>query len=250
GARGMMFPERDDPANDQKLADVLRAPTFVVGYAFTFNGQGSAQHPCVLHPVHSVARVDAGNGNQTDHLFRASGVLCNIEVISQAAAGSGFVNAAPDDDGIFRRVPQLVEYDGRLYPSLALAVLMHVLDVRHVTVEAAGPGARYLRVGNASAPLDGRGNLLLHFRGGRRSFPYVSAAQVLGGRLAPGTLRDKIVFLETSALGIRRELATPVDPLLPAVEVHATVVDNLLRGDAFARPGWASAAETTLVLML
>ena len=37
-----------------------------------------------------------------------------------------------------------------------------------------------------------RANLLLHFRGGRRTFPYVSASQILSGRLAAGSLRDKI----------------------------------------------------------
>jgi len=249
-ALGMMFPEHDDPTSDQKLADVLRAPIFVVGYAFTFGGQGTDEKPCVLHPVSSVARSDARSGNRTDQLFRATGAVCNVAIISEAASGSGFVNAAPDDDGIFRRVPQLVEYDGRVYPSLALAVLMRVLDAHPVTVDSAGPDARSLRVGAASAPLDRRANLLLHFRGGRRTFPYVSASQILSGRLAAGSLRDKIVFLETSALGIRRELATPVDPLFPAVEVHATVVDNLITGDAFARPGWASAVEMALILVL
>jgi len=114
----------------------------------------------------------------------------------------------------------------------------------------AGDAPRSLQVGDAAVPIDSRGNLLLHFRGGRKRFPYVSAADVLAERLVPGTLQGRIVFVGTSALGIREVVATPVDPLFPGVEMHATVVDNLLRGDFLRRPPWAAALELSLVLGL
>ena len=53
--------------------------------------------------------------------FRATAAVCNIPVIARAAERSGFLNAAPDRDGILRRVPLLAEFDGRLYVHLALS---------------------------------------------------------------------------------------------------------------------------------
>jgi signal transduction histidine kinase/CheY-like chemotaxis protein len=143
-----------------------------------------------------------------------------------------------------------MEHEGRVHASLAVAAVAQALGARHVTVDRASPGVHTLRLADASVPVDAQGNLLLHFRGGRNAFPRVSAAEILTGRLPPRSLRDKVVFLDTSALGIHKVLATPLDPLLPAVEVHATAVDSMLRGDVLVRPGWASAAEMALVLVL
>ena len=55
--------------------------------------------------------------------FQATGAVCNLESLSKAAGVSGFLNAAPDEDGILRRVPMLVEYDGSVYPALSLAAV-------------------------------------------------------------------------------------------------------------------------------
>ena len=49
-------------------------------------------------------------------------------------------------------------------------------------------------------------------------------------------LRDKIVFVGTTALGTREVVATPLDTLFAGVEVQATVADNLLQQDFIHRP--------------
>jgi signal transduction histidine kinase/ActR/RegA family two-component response regulator len=249
---GMFFPEPEEPEGERALADVLRDPAVVVGYAFTFGDaerrDGVPPKACAVRPVPSVVRRDLRDSGQSG-LFRASGVVCSVPVLAEASAASGFVNAAPDDDGIFRRVPQLIEYRSRVHPGLGLAVLMRLLDVSRITLDGSRD-RQTLRLGDAALPLDAWGNMLLNFRGGARAFPYVSARDVLSGRLAPGSLRDKVVFLDASAVGIRKVVATPVDPLLPAAEVHATIVDNVLRGDVLSRPRWATTAEMALVLAL
>jgi adenylate cyclase len=249
---GMFFSEPEEPEGERALADVLRDPAVVVGYAFTFGDverhAAVEAKPCAVRPVPSVVRRDLRDSGQSG-LFRASGVVCSVPVLAEAPAASGFVNAAPDEDGIFRRVPQLIEYGGRVHPSLGLAVLMRLLDASRITLDGSRD-RQVLRLGGVALPLDAWGNLLLNFRGGAHAFPYVSAREVLAGRLAPGTLRDKVVFLDASAVGIRKVVATPVDPLLPAAEVHATVVDNVLRGDVLSRPAWATTAEAALVLAL
>ena len=78
-------------------------------------------------------------------------------------------------------------------------------------------------------PLDGKSNLLLRYRGKKRTFPYLSAADVLSGQVPADAVRGKIVFVGTTALGTREVVATPLDTLFAGVEVQATVADNLLR---------------------
>ncbi len=246
----MLFPEPDEPTSDRALADVLRTGPFAVGYAFTFAGDPAGRTGCVLQPMAVAVRHPVGDASGADALFEASGAVCSLDAIAAAAPRAGFLNATPDADGILRRVPQLIGYDGRIYPSLALAALLQTWGPVPIVLEIAGDVPRSLQIGDKAIPIDPRGNLLVHFRGGRRRFPYVSAADVLADHLSPGTLRGRIVFVGASALGIRKVVATPLDPLFPGVEVHTTVVDNILRGDFLRRPDWATGLELSLVLGL
>jgi adenylate cyclase len=99
-------------------------------------------------------------------------------------------------------------------------------------------------------PLDGKSNLMLRYRGPKRTFPYVSAVDVLRGQSTPDTFKDKIVLVGTTALGTREVVSTPLDTLFAGVEVQATVADNLLQGDFIHRPEYAVALETQIVIGL
>jgi HD-GYP domain-containing protein (c-di-GMP phosphodiesterase class II) len=264
----MMFPEPDETpgvavdaraaralaglptlsAQDAVLATVLGEGPFVIGYEFTFDAETPARSRCVLHPV-AFTTVEAGAGGPAGPgLFRAATAICSLEGIAAAAGGAGFLNAAPDGDGILRRIPLLIEYDGRAYASLALATVMKAVGGRQLILATSGTGSAWLRLGEAVIPVDARGNLLLHFRGRRGRIAHVSAADVVAERLPADALRDRIVFVGTSALGLRDTVATPLDPVFPGVEVHATVADNILAGDFVSRPGPARAIELGLVL--
>ena len=78
----------------------------------------------------------------------------------------------------------------------------------------------------------------------------MSAADVLNGRVPAGALRDKIVFVGTTALGTREVVATPLDTLFAGVEVQATVADNLLEQDFIRRPQLGTMLESQVVLAL
>src|SRR6266705_252835 len=107
-----------------------------------------------------------------------------------------------------------------------------------------------LTIDNRTVPVDGKGNLLLRYRGKKRAFPYLSAADVLTDQLPVGALRGKIVFVGTTALGTREVVATPLDTLFAGVEVQATVADNLLQRDFIQRPQLGTTLESQAALIL
>jgi PAS domain S-box-containing protein len=245
-AVGMMFPESESPESDQHLSDVLRAGPFVIGYAFTFGDPQGTAPRCPMRPV-AAAPSPGAAAARTDGFFRASGTLCNVAPINTSAPGNGFLNATADGDGLLRRVPLLIEYEGRLHASLPLAAVLEAGEPGALVVMSQPDGAWALTLGSRRIPLDARGNMLVRFRA-RHQFPTVSAADVLADRLPTGTtFRDQLVVVGISALGVEQAIATPVDPHVPAAQVHATIVDNLLRGDALYRPSWAPGLELALV---
>lgn len=246
-AFAVMFPE-PDPArhegktNDQAFAESLTGGRVVVGHYFEFGSTAAGASPCALPPVELAAvagRVD---------LFRASRVICSQPALARAAVGGGFLNASPDRDGMLRRIPLLIEYNGQVYPSLALAVLLALRPPNTATLSRDPSGAALLRLDDTVIPLDRRGGFLLRYRGPARTLPYVSAAEVLEDGPHKVLLRGKPVLVGGSAVGMRDALPTPVDTQFPGVEVHATAVSNLLKGDFLTRPPSAIGYEAVLLL--
>jgi HD-GYP domain-containing protein (c-di-GMP phosphodiesterase class II) len=234
---------------DEALAATLREGRVVLGHAMRFDNVPSAVGACELHPV-APALLHAGDDTGEAPYFHASGVVCNLPILARAAGASGFMNAAPDADGILRRVPLLMELDGHVYPSLALAATMAATGSRNLALRISNVNTASLIVDDRVVPVDGRANALVRYRGAKQTFPYVSAADVMNGGVPAGTLQDKIVFVGTTALGTREVVATPLDTLFVGVEVQATVADNLLQQDFIRRSEFGTVLEGLVMLAL
>ena len=249
-------PDRAPSGGDAALAATLRGARVVVGYALTFDGaEGPSATPmaedraCVLHPFR-VATVVAPGATADASVFRASDAICSLPAFAEAAGASGFLNAAPDSDGVLRRVPLLIELNGELYPGLALATVVVATGSRPAQWQVANANTTALAMTDRHIPLDGRGNLLLRYRGPSRTFPHFSATDVIAGRVEADTVRDRIVFVGATALGMQDLVSTPHDRLFSGVEVQATIADGLLQGDFLRRPEHALVIELLLVLTL
>lgn len=249
-ALDMIFAEPDRNGGldaDAALASALSSGRVVIGYAMTFEASSGAA--CGERPF-PLAIVRSGDDENEDSFFKATGTICSLPALSKAARASGFLNAAPDPDGLLRRAPLLLEYDGRVYPALALAAVAMTTGSGNAALRVADVNSASLLLGNRRVPLDGKSNMLLRYRGTKRTFPYLSAADVLNGRAPVDAVRGKVVFVGTTALGTREVVATPLDTLFTGVEVQATVADNLLQQDSVHRPAYAVALETELTLAL
>jgi adenylate cyclase len=239
---------RTGASTDEAMAEALRRGHVVVGYAFTFDARPASSSACVQHPL-GLAIVRRDDERVPDPFFEATGVVCSLSILTRAAGASGFLNAAPDPDGLLRRVPLLAAFNGRVYPSIALAAVLSARGAKRtdLRVNVVNVNATSLSFDNQSLLLDGKSNMLLRYRGAKRTFRYVSAADVLSGRTPPGAFKDRIVFVGTTALGTREVVSTPLDTLFTGVEVQATVADNILEQDYVYRPEYAAVVETLAV---
>jgi len=235
--------------NDQRLAEALSRGPIVLGYQFLFDEESDSKS-CLLHPLQVNKLVHERKEEGTPLFLQARSVSCNLEMFSQAAAGSGFFNISPDSDGILRRVPLIMGHQGKLYPSLALVTLMKAVGVDNVLLKTDSNGVDSIYLNQTGIPLTSKGSLLIRFRGKGKTFDYVSAADILSDRLSNEKIQGRIVFVGTSASGLKELRATPFDPVFPGVEVHATVVDNILKRDFIFRPKWAAGLESLGVLVL
>ncbi len=182
----------------------------------------------------------------------------NLPELLAAAAGSGHFTPETDHDGVHRRVPMLAQYKGAYYEPLAMAIVRLVLESPKVVPEYAEesflnrkyPGLEVIRLGPVLIPVDESANALVPYRGHQKSFPYVSATDVLKGTADPAALKDRIVLVGTTAPGLQDLRSTPVDPLFPGVEIHANLITGMLDGTIKQRPPYVLGAEVCLLVLL
>lgn len=184
----------------------------------------------------------AGEGYLLDRAQYTANVP--LEEIGAAAAGLGCINSVPDADATLRRTPPAFRFGERTYPSFALR-----------TAELAAGGATLPQV-----PLDGQGNLLLLWHGpaadpdgkgpARAAYRRIPIWQIVCSiypdqcppeveRFSSDFFNNKIVIVGASAAGSYDVRPTPFAEQDPGFFVHATAIDNLLRGDGIRlSPRW------------
>ena len=230
------------PSTDARLAESLsRVRGTVVAHLMLFDDrQGDARCASAMARIVERQRNDVP---VTDSLFRSSGVICAIEPLLRSAAASGFINAGPDPDGILRRVPVLMAQGDGVYPSLALAAVQQATNSDRIDLEGRGDGSMWATIAGHRVALDAGGRVLLRYLGSPGTVPKVSAAAVLDGSAPDDAVRDRIVFVGPTALGLGDVVSTAHDRRFPGVEVHATAAENLLSASVYSRPSSAEAIE-------
>jgi len=199
---------------------------------------------------------------------RERGIVLPLMELVAGADRLGFVNIRPDADKTFRRYDLLRLWGppgqpAKAYPSLGLAAAMAGHGATDVTVE---PGARIGLPGSPPVTTAADGRMLLNFRGPEFTFAPVKFVNILLSLQAePGAkplyaadrFKDKIVLIGINAEGYEDTHQTPLSARFPGVELHATAIDNLLRGDALFAPQWnlplaagAAALGTAAVFLL
>ncbi len=162
-------------------------------------------------------------------------LLLNTPVLQQSATGFGYINATIDKDGVFRRQPLLMAYQGQALPNLALAMLRQVEPEMEIQPPQNRWAAASIAFANRDIPLTRNGEVL-NLLYPQQAFTRVSFADLLTGNLAPSLLTGKFVFIGATAAGLFDQYMTPRGDIIPGVFVHAALLENLLHDQVLYQP--------------
>jgi adenylate cyclase len=234
---------------DAVFAKSLHGKPVVLGYYFSFepNTPRIGQLPKPVLPAGMFKGRDASP-------IVAHGFGANLPELMAQATSAGHFNPDPDADGVTRRVRLLVEDDGKYYESLSLAMVRAYLNfppIEPVYGEKVFSSYRpleWLKVGPLAIPVDPQVSALVPFRGGQRSFRYVSAVDVLNDKVKLNDLAGRMILIGTTAPGLLDLRVAPMDPVYPGVEVHANLIAGMMDNALPSQPAYMQAAEMLLLL--
>lgn len=247
--------------HDARFAQALKGRDAVLGYYFT-NDQAGRTSGVLPAPAMDRAALA---GRAVD-FTSWSGYGANLPELAEAAPRAGFFNSLQDGDGVVRSVPLIAEHRGGHYETLALAMFRALAG--EPTLEPGFPSDRWLprsyrgleavllrSAGQTHAiPVDARVGALIPYRGPGGpeggSFRYLSASDLLKGRVAAGALQGKVVLVGTTAPGMFDLRVTPVGQVYPGVEAHANLLVGLMDSQLPVQPDYALGYEVMLLVLV
>jgi adenylate cyclase len=231
------------PSNDRLFADAMRHSRVVLGESGLSTVRRDVDKTL---PVTGLAML--GEDPQR-FMFQFPGLLRNTPILEEAASGRGLFTIRTERDGIVRRVPMIMQAQGATMPSLSFEILRVATGTDTIFIKSDPAGIKSIAVKGFEIPTDRNGQLWVHFAPHDSSI-YVSAADVLEGRVAPEKIARKLVLIGTSAVGLLDIKTTPIDPIMPGVEIHAQVLESALTHGVLSQPNYGIAIEFCAALVL
>jgi len=249
----IFFPERDrkifDNNNsviktDEIFAKTLENSPSITGFLFFFD-KNMTKGVLPKIPAFFVKR-----NFHKEFLLDAKGYLSNIKEIQKSAYSGGFVNMIPDSDGAVRYVPLLIKYKNLIYPSLAFEMFRIATNTNKVIINYSKAGVDDIEINDYKIPTDRFGRIFINYRGDKNTFPYISAVDVIKNNFDKNIVKNKFVIIGTSAAGLFDLRVTPYNSVFPGVEVHANIIDNLIKGDFIYKPDYAEVIDIFVIILV
>lgn len=227
------MPDADRFGQDDQLAKTLKQFPVVLPHVAT-NSQ-ITESVTAFRPGVSVI---GGDSESTGIKYEA--IEPNIKSLNETAAGIGVVNTLPEIDGVTRRIPMVVNSQGKLYPSIGLETLRVASGDTSFQVRVNENGIDAVRIPKfGKITTDEIGRIWVDWA----SKPVEHSAANL-----PKDFNGGIVIVGLTAKGLNNPVATSAGATYPH-HLQAALLDTIVSGSNISRPWWADGAEILLMVV-
>jgi len=213
-------------------------------------GQTLSKYPVVLPSVPAnktknsprapgSAVIGLENGNS---IVTYPGLIANVPVLENNAAGVGIINTMPEIDGVNRRIPLVVTVDGKVYPGLALETLRVATNNSTFQVKLSPFGVDKMR-------LTGDIGIITTDQLGRVWIDWSQKNKQVSLMDLPKSFDGAIVIVGPTASGIANPVPTSKGAVWPQ-DVQAAVMSTMINKVVIERPAWADVAEIGALAVL
>jgi adenylate cyclase len=220
----VLMPEQDRNGKDSELATALAAHPVILTNT---PAQKSKNTP-------KQVGVSIMNSEFVDRIVQYPGLIANVSLLEENAAGVGIANVMPEIDGVNRRLPLVASVNNQLYPSVALETLRVAAGDPSFQIKLNELGVEKMRIPQfGPITTDPLGRIWIDWSQSNHSVSAVNLPDDFGGA---------IVIVGTSAAGIANPVPTAKGAVYPQ-DVQAAVIGTMINGVNIERPDWIDGAE-------
>jgi len=174
----------------------------------------------------------------------------DLPILNQNADSLGYFNMIPDLDGEVRWIPLTIRCRQEILSPLSIQCVWQYLDRPSLILKITSYGVEGIQMGDISIPTDETGQMMINYLGPPKTFTHYPITDIINNRIPKGTFKDKMVLVGATALGIYDTRNTPFSPVYPGVEVHATIIDNILGQNFLIRPDWIKILDLLAIILM
>lgn len=232
---------------DKELATAIKqAGNIVLPVVGTF---GSYDTELVLSPDGPLAKSVLKTRRLAKKLkeyISVNRLIAPFPELAKSCQWLGHINFPPRKEKAGQAHLPFIDYRGNIIPSMPLVIAFDYLekDPRRVTITK-----NAITLGQDVIPTR-NGEVLIKFRGARRSFPYYSFVDILKVKKVPAVFDGKIVLIGFTAGDNKTTIDTPVDPEMPRVELTANIINDMMKSRFLKRPTAMLFLEAFLLILL
>jgi adenylate cyclase len=236
------------PDHDRVFTASIAKADAVVGFAVDRGRPGNSTTVTELPP--NMGRFIFSGDPPGRWLHAFTGIVGSLPELAAVAKGNGALTFVPDGDGVVRRVPLVLQVDGRPVGTLAGETLRVAQATPNVILKGAGNdiGLAEIRIGDMTIPTTPHGEVWVHYSDfvpGR----YVPVWQIMEGVVSKELIEGHILLVGSSAQGLMDLRFNTLGRVMPGVEAHAQALEQILSGQYVQRPGWARALEALALVV-
>jgi len=225
----VIMAEPDRTGGDGILATALKQYPVVLGSVPAQKTKNTPRNPgsAVLGP------------EWQDQIVQYPGLIANIPLLENSAAGIGIVSTLPEVDGVNRRLPLIVSVDGKLYPSIAMETLRVAAGDSTFQVKLNEGGVEKMRIPKfGPITTDALGRVWIDWSQENQQVSLMNL---------PKTFNGAIVIVGPTAAGISNPLPTAKGAVFPQ-DAQAAAIGTMINGVVIQRPDYADGLEIIAIL--
>ena len=184
----------------------------------------------------------------TQFLYKFKNKITSLENFNNSAQGIGSISYLDGQDGVLRSIPVLLDINGDVWPALSLETLRVLHNHKTILVSSDENGINQIKTRKYKIQTDPNAIVYINYKKFNKE-RYVSATDILNDKIDKKFVKDKIILIGSSAQGLFDFVKIPNGKVIPGVETHAHLIENMINDDFIIKNSTTKIAENILLII-
>jgi CHASE2 domain-containing sensor protein len=186
-------------------------------------------------------------GDPSNYIYSFKNKITSLEKFNNAAKGVGTISYLDSSDAVLRSVPLFLKIGNDIWPALSLETLRVLHGHKNILINSDQTGINLIKTRKYQIEPDRNAIVYINYKQFDKE-NYISAVDVLNLKINENKLRDKIAIIGSSAQGIFDFVKIPNGKVIPGVETHAHLIENIINNDFIVKNTYTTIAENLLLV--
>ena len=184
----------------------------------------------------------------SNYTYSFKNKITSLEKFNNAAKGVGTISYLDSPDAVLRSVPIFLKIADDIWPALSLETLRVLHGHKSILINSDETGINLIKTRKYQIKPNPNAIVHINYKKFNRE-NYIPAVDVLNLKINENKLKNKIVIIGSSAQGLFDFVKIPNGNVIPGVETHAHLIENIVNNDFIIKNIYTTIAENLLLII-